>query len=206
MNGARFGMYDPLKEVVYNAFGRNPSAPRTSVPLNALAGFVAGFLANWYSSPIMLVKTRLQATTVGAGSRIGQSESMLAMLLKIYQKEGGVKGLFHGSVASGVRTGVGGATQFATYDWAKAQVRKLGIEDGILMHFLSSMLGGFGVACTMTPIDTVMVRYYAAAAPKTTGSALTSGVVYRSAIHCLVETVKDEGILALWKGAVFGRS
>ncbi|KXS21341.1 mitochondrial carrier [Gonapodya prolifera JEL478] len=203
MNGARFGLYDPLKEVVYNAFGRSPSAPRNIVPLNALAGFIAGALSNWYSSPLMLVKTRLQATAVGAGSKIGQSEGMVAMLRTIYQTEGGLRGLFHGSVAASVRTGVGGATQFATYDWAKAQVSRMGVKDGVGLHFLSSMLGGLAVTSSLFTPSCVSERYYAASAPKTAGSALTSGIQYRSAMHCLVETVKDEGVLALWKGAFY---
>ena len=138
--------------------------------------------------PLSLVKVRSQTQ----GSHVGKQYSYRGIwhgLNSIYQQEGGLKGLFAGSWASQLRVGIGSATQLASYKRARSICEThLGISNEMLLTLASSSLGGVATSLAMNPLDVASTRLYNHAAK------------YRGLSDCLAQTVRSEGVLALWKG------
>ena len=70
--------------------------------------------------------------------------------------EGGVRGLYRGTVPTVQRAAILTATQLGLYDHVKHFILGLGwLEEGYPLHFSSGVVAGFGVAVTTSPVDTL---------------------------------------------------
>lgn len=198
LNGCRLGFYDPIRttlnSLVLTRSPANRSDPAVknmqSLPVNIASGASSGILGALLGSPFFLVKTRLQSFSpfLPVGTQ-HQYKNAADGMRQIYGAEG-VRGLWRGVIPAMVRTGFGSSVQLPTYFFAKRLLqRNFDIQDGAPLHFMSSTASGFVVCVVMHPPDTVMSRMYN-----------QTGNLYKSAFDCLFQTVKTEGILAVYKG------
>ncbi|KAF7194446.1 Mitochondrial oxaloacetate transport protein [Pseudocercospora fuligena] len=198
LNGCRLGFYDPIRttlnSLVLTRSPMNATDPQVkamqSVPINIASGASSGILGAFLGSPFFLVKTRLQSFSpfLPVGTQ-HQYRSAADGLRQIYGAEG-IKGLWRGVGPAMVRTGFGSSVQLPTYFLAKRVLqRNFDIKDGTPLHLMSSTASGFVVCVVMHPPDTVMSRMYN-----------QTGNLYNGAFDCLYNTVKIEGVLAVYKG------
>ncbi|KXT12601.1 hypothetical protein AC579_374 [Pseudocercospora musae] len=198
LNGCRLGFYDPIRttlnSLVLTRSPMNAADPQVkamqSVPINIASGASSGILGAFLGSPFFLVKTRLQSFSpfLPVGTQ-HQYRSAADGLRQIYGAEG-IKGLWRGVGPAMVRTGFGSSVQLPTYFLAKRVLqRNFDIKDGTPLHLMSSTASGFVVCVVMHPPDTVMSRMYN-----------QTGNLYNGAFDCLYNTVKIEGVLAVYKG------
>lgn len=198
LNGCRLGFYDPIRttlnSLVLTRSPLNTSDPDVkamqSVPINIASGASSGILGAFLGSPFFLVKTRLQSFSpflpVGTQHQYRGASDGLG---QIYRAEG-TRGLWRGVGPAMVRTGFGSSVQLPTYFFAKRLLqRNFDIKDGTPLHLMSSTASGFVVCVVMHPPDTVMSRMYN-----------QTGNLYNGAFDCLYNTVKIEGVLAVYKG------
>ncbi|KNG84606.1 oxaloacetate transport protein [Aspergillus nomiae NRRL 13137] len=188
LNGCRLGFYEPLRKTLTTSIYQD--AQVQSLGINVFAGAASGIIGAAAGSPFFLVKTRLQSFSpfLPVGTQHNYRNSFDG-LRKIYTSEG-VGGLYRGVNAAMVRTGFGSSVQLPTYFFAKRRlVKHLGMEDGPALHLASSTASGFVVCCVMHPPDTIMSRMYN-----------QTGNLYKGALDCLFQTVRKEGLLAIYKG------
>lgn len=188
LNGCRLGFYEPTRKAVTQAVYKDSAVQSFSI--NLFSGAASGVLGAAAGSPFFLVKTRLQSYSpfLPVGTQHHYKNAVDGMR-QIYKNEG-VKGLYRGVAPAMVRTGFGSSVQLPTYFFAKRNmIKHFGMTEGMPLHLMSSTVSGFVVCCFMHPPDTVMSRMYN-----------QTGNLYKSAFDCLYQTVKTEGILAVYKG------
>jgi solute carrier family 25 protein 34/35 len=159
MNGARLGLYDPIRNSLEKFF--NTSS--TSMPISMLSGFLAGAFGAGIGSPLYLVKTRMQSySTFTAIGHQHNYKNTFDALWKISREDKYFKGLFRGADAAMIRTGVGSCTQLSSYFFIKRSVMRYSgmSDDNISVHVLSSLVSGLCVCTTMNPFDVITTRMY----------------------------------------------
>jgi len=188
LNGCRLGFYEPMRQTLTSAIYKDPK--KQDLGVNIFSGATSGIMGAAAGSPFFLVKTRLQSYSPFAP--VGTQHiyrNAIDGMSQIYKAEG-VKGLYRGVGAAMVRTGLGSSVQLPTYFFAKRRLQKhAGMEEGPALHLLSSTASGFVVCVFMHPPDTVMSRMYN-----------QNGNLYKSAFDCLSQTVRTEGLFAIYKG------
>ncbi|KAI8868301.1 mitochondrial carrier [Ramicandelaber brevisporus] len=197
MNGARLGLYQPLKGTMSELILGSRTADHMAV--NVLTGSMCGVIGAFFGSPLFLVKTRLQAYSKAAP--VGTQHEYRGMIhgLSEIWKSGGIRGLWRGSDAAMLRTAAGSSVQLASYDRIKREIMALNhpwFGDNIQTHFAASMVSGFLVCCAMNAPDVIMNRMY----NDRSASGGSTGSLYRNPLDCLVKSVRAEGIKVLGKG------
>ncbi|KAJ1658590.1 Mitochondrial oxaloacetate carrier protein [Dispira simplex] len=216
LNGTRLGLYGPTKRLLLGWFAspsvtESPGAPSTDrtdhissnyTAINATSGMISGLAAAFVGSPLFLVKTRMQSysrhVAVGHQHYYSNTWSALRQILK----QDGVRGLFRGVDAAMLRTGVGSAVQLSTYDKCKETLLNLRggtiFQDNIYLHSVASLITGAVVCSAMNPFDVVSTRMYNQRTDLNTGK----GSLYRNPWHCLITTLRTEGLTAFYKAII----
>ena len=103
----------------------------------------------------------------------------------------GVRGLFCGAKAFVVRSSVLTGSQIPSYEVSKHWLKEGGyLPEGTGLHLTASMMAGFVATATCSPFDCVKTRM------------MNEGALYDySSMKCFTESVKNEGVLSLYKGA-----
>ncbi|KAF9940809.1 hypothetical protein BGZ65_006028 [Modicella reniformis] len=214
----RLGSYDLFKGI-YSGMG--PKSMRGGEETTALvklaSGLTSGLLGSVIANPTDLIKgevqrlfeekagficstliVRLQAYWPSGKPRYA---SILAACKSIYIEEG-IPGLYRGVIPTATRAMVVTASQLASYDTIKHWLLKrrdhngeARFREGYLTHFCASTAAGLVSSITTSPIDTIKVRYM-----NQQFSSSGRGVLYSSALDCVIKTVRNEGPLALYKG------
>lgn len=146
-------------------------------------------------SPADLVKVRMQAD----GQMMSQGHQprysgLFDALNKIVRTEG-FAGLWKGVLPNVQRAFLVNMGELACYDHAKRFVIQNQIaNDNIYAHTFASIMSGLSATALSCPADVVKTRMMYQAATK------DDKVVYKSSYDCLVMTVRNEGLRALWKG------
>ena len=133
ISGLGVGLY-PTVRTLFVGRDRDPRLWQRFV-----VGASTGCFAQVCASPFDVVKVRMQA-----GKKEGERRgtSMRGELRAIMQQDG-LKGYFRGLSPSLVRAVIQYGCTIGTYDATKASlVHKWGLPDGVVAHFLSSMLSG----------------------------------------------------------------
>ncbi|KAL8595989.1 hypothetical protein ACOMHN_018301 [Nucella lapillus] len=192
----KIGVYHTLKRT----FVSNPKDETLAV--NVLCGITAGVVSSSIANPTDVLKVRMQAT----GSQT-HCDNMLCSFVKIYKTEG-VAGLWRGVGPTAQRAAVVAGVELPAYDLCKKHIIRSGfLGDTKETHFLSSFLAGLAGAIASNPIDVVKTRMMSQKKLKVSpvGAAASSGavqVIYSSSMDCLLQTVKTEGVMALYKGFI----
>jgi len=180
---------------------RHPSEERLTT--NVMCGAVAGVVSSSIANPTDVLKVRMQAEGFRYAGR-----PMLRCFGDIYHQEG-IRGLWRGVGPTAQRAAIVVGVELPVYDFAKRRFVRLGVSsDSYWNHFMSSFLAGFAGAVASNPIDVIRTRLMndkRLAATQAIGPVLEGpklGVGYTSSFDCLVQTVKSEGMLALYKGFI----
>ncbi|MEW5310807.1 MAG: hypothetical protein WDW38_002568 [Sanguina aurantia] len=175
--GARLGMYTPIK-VALCGEGSKPS-----LNMKILSGSLSGGLAAAVTSPIELVKTRLQA----AGRNPDVPKTSLGVIRSVIKSDG-VAGLWKGAMPGLVRSAILTAAQCATYDEVKrAVISTTGWSDSIGTHITSSMIAGLVTTTITNPIDVIKTRMFV-------------GSGNQSILGCATAIVQRDGAAGFMKG------
>lgn len=199
MNGTRLGAYNWIKESTSNTldkiYGKQDSPRMIVLPIS---GGLCGVLGAVLSSPLYLIKTRMQSYTKVSSKAVGYQHSyvekgILYSLKHIYSTDG-IRGLWKGVDASMLRTSIGSAVQLSTYDSGKMALINSGFfkDDNMSLYFASSLLTSFFVVIAMNPFDVATTRMY--------NQRSNVENPYSNVFECMYRTARHEGIKALYKG------
>lgn len=194
LNSTRIGLYEPVRRSFNTVFYPKLEPDQVkNVAIDVLAAMTTGVIGAIISSPIYLVKTRMQSFSDKV--KIGEQthyKSTWSGLTQIYHQEG-PSGLFRGVDAAILRTAAGSAAQLPLYNFSKNELVKTGYFDDAktALQMTCALVAGFGVAIVMNPFDVVLTRVYN-----------QKGDLYSGPVDCILKTVKTEGFFALYKGFV----
>jgi solute carrier family 25 protein 14/30 len=177
----RMGLYEPLKQML-----ASPTDKKEPLWKKIVAGGLAGMIGSGIANPTDLIKVRFQASSDSA--KLG-----LWNTAKEIVREEGWKGLYRGVGPTTQRAMILTATQLPIYDHSKRVLLDTGyFREGIVTHFVASMISGFFCATTTSPIDVVKSRLM--------NQKVNGKVLYTSTMDCFVKIVKVEGVMGLYKG------
>ncbi|CAF3344781.1 unnamed protein product [Rotaria sp. Silwood1] len=181
-----------FKDKIKVMFKQNKNDPyMINFAKNVASGGVAGALSLCFVYSLDYARTRLandvKSTKKGGGERKYNG------LIDVYKKtlaSDGFVGLYRGFVISCVGIIIYRGCYFGFYDTLKPIL--LGPDAGIMLSFLL----GYGVTVTSGlisyPVDTIRRRMM-----MTSGQA----VKYKGSLDCTFQILRNEGVLALFKGA-----
>ncbi|KAH8551191.1 mitochondrial carrier domain-containing protein [Umbelopsis sp. PMI_123] len=171
-----------------------------------VAGGVGGMLGAICTSPLDVVKTRLQSTyyqqrsrsnlgttaiTKGSSTLLGHFAETGRLLLRIKQVEG-ARGLFKGLGPNLVGVVPARAIAFFTYGNSKKFYTELNNgKESPAVHLVSAASAGIVTATATNPIWVVKTRLQLQAAGQK---------VYKNSLDCTLRILKEEGIKGLYKG------
>eukprot|EP01080_Neovahlkampfia_damariscottae_P004295 gene4295-7651_t len=180
MNGVRLGMYSTLQA--------NFGSDDYFFFKNMASACFSGALGGVVGSPFYLVKTRLQAQSTSSGIGFQRDyKGTMDAFKKVYKNEH-ISGFFRGWRAMALRVSTGSAVQLSTYDQSKRFIlNNFNVSNGVLTHFLSSLVSGFWVTVAMNPFDVVSTRIYNEGT-----SANGKGLLYNGVFDCIVKMMKTE--------------
>ncbi|KJH45247.1 hypothetical protein DICVIV_08701 [Dictyocaulus viviparus] len=117
----------------------------------------------------------------------------LHALLQIWRTEGALT-MYRGFGPTVVRAMVINGAQLSTYSQTKQLILTTKkVEDGILCHFISSMISGLAATVVSLPVDMLKTRIQA--------MKIINGVPeYNGLGDVFKKILKNEGLLAFWKG------
>ncbi|XP_063891317.1 mitochondrial uncoupling protein Bmcp [Helicoverpa armigera] len=185
----KFGTYYSLKSWI--AANRADGGSIEHLPTNTFCAAFAGGLSSAIANPTDVLKVRMQ---VGDEKR-----GLVRCFGEIYRLEG-VRGLWRGVGATSQRAGVIAAVELPAYDACKKRLTPA-LGDSPLNHFASSLIASLGSAVASTPLDVIRTRLMNQ--KKLKGQVVKSTeTIYKGTIDCFLQTVRNEGFLALYKGFV----
>ncbi|KAK9304079.1 hypothetical protein QLX08_004452 [Tetragonisca angustula] len=184
----KFGTYYSLKKAAMDKWETDDL-----VVINVICAALAGAISSAIANPTDVVKVRMQVT--GSNSNL----SLFGCFQDVYQHEG-ISGLWRGVGPTAQRAAIIAAVELPIYDYTKNKFMIL-LGDSVSNHFMSSFIASMGSAIASTPIDVVRTRLMNQRRIRTTGGTLPPHI-YSGSIDCLVQTFKNEGFLALYKGFV----
>ncbi|KAM4787047.1 mitochondrial uncoupling protein 4 isoform 1-T1 [Cyanocitta cristata] len=192
--GVRMVTYEHLRDSV---LGR---VEGESFPLwkAVVGGMSAGAIGQFFASPADLVKVQMQME--GKRKLEGKPLRFRGVhhaFLKILS-EGGVRGLWAGWVPNVQRAALVNMGDLTTYDSVKHfLLLNTTLVDNSVTHSLSSACSGLVAAVLGTPADVVKTRIMNQPRDKQ-----GKGLLYKSSMDCLIQTVQGEGFLSLYKGFI----
>ena len=194
--GLRIGLYDPVKSQVSRLMD-GEGAAESSFGAKVVSGLITGGVAISIANPTDLVKVRLQAQGRQALAEAGKAPpkpkypSAMAAY-RIIAKEEGIAGLWTGVVPNITRNSVINATELATYDQVKQMLLASKIvDDNVFCHILSGLGAGLCACIVGSPVDVVKSRVMG-----------DSVGMYSGTVDCFVKTMKNDGIMAFYKGFI----
>lgn len=120
---------------------------------------------------------------------------MIGNFVNIYQQEG-ARGLWKGVSLTAQRAAIVVGVELPVYDLTKKHLILSGLMgDTVYTHFLSSFTCGLAGALASNPVDVVRTRMMN---QRVLRDGTCSG--YTGTLDCLLQTWKNEGFFALYKG------
>jgi len=177
----RLGLYEPCKI----AFGCTTPETTTFVKKFA-AGSAAGALGSLFGNPFDVLKTKLMTAE-------GPTKPTLGHVAKDLFAAQGIGGFYRGIDSNIARAMVLNGTKMACYDTSKGIVVDMtGLPKSHLgTQFLSAVVAGFCMTCTVSPFDMVRTRMM---------NQPADAKIYSNSIDCFAKIIKNEGPLTLWRG------
>ncbi|XP_064360908.1 kidney mitochondrial carrier protein 1 isoform X1 [Dromaius novaehollandiae] len=178
----KIGTYQSLKRMMVE----HPEDE--TLMINVLCGVLSGVISSSIANPTDVLKIRMQAQ----GSMI--RGGMMGNFIQIYQKEG-TKGLWKAISLTAQRAAIVVGVELPVYDLTKKHIIMSGfMGDTVYTHFLSSFTCGLAGAIASNPVDVVRTRMMNQSQQNGTHSS------YKGTLDCLLQTWKNEGFFALYKG------
>ncbi|XP_075213374.1 uncoupling protein Bmcp mitochondrial isoform X2 [Lycorma delicatula] len=183
----KFGTYYSLKSLI--------EGDDEDVRVNICCAIMAGMVSSAIANPTDVLKVRMQVLGL-------QQQSLVGCFQELYRHEG-VGGLWRGVGPTAQRAAVIAAVELPVYDLCKHHLMNV-FGDKIANHFVSSFIASLGSAVASTPIDVIRTRLMNdRKLTRSLTHSLTPAVrLYSGSADCFVQTVRNEGFLALYKGFV----
>jgi len=201
----RLGCYEPIKDALAALLfpaaaggGAGGAATRAPAPmpfaLKLLAGMLSGGASAGLCCPTDVAKVRMQADGMLGRRRY---ENVAHALGSIARAEG-LRGLYGGVVPTVQRAAVVTAVELSAYDEAKSLLVSVAGCDAraASTHLLAAVAAGSLSALAASPADVVRSRVMNQPRDAATGR----GLLYSGSFDCLAQSVRAEGVLALYKG------
>uniref|UniRef100_A0A7S3PX08 Mitochondrial carrier protein n=1 Tax=Chaetoceros debilis TaxID=122233 RepID=A0A7S3PX08_9STRA len=176
----KLGAYAPVRD----AMGANE--PNSPFYLKFAAGALTGGVGSIFGNPFDVMKTLAQ-TNKG-------SESLGALVNNLYRDQGAA-GFYRGVQVNIMRACVLNATKMGCYDMAKGHVSTATGWDrkDPKTVFASSFIAGFFMTITVAPWDMLRTKLM---------NQPTDVKLYDGFVDCASKTIKEGGVLSLWRGFV----
>ncbi|XP_041978737.1 mitochondrial uncoupling protein 4 [Aricia agestis] len=194
----RHAMYSGCRLIFYEHFREHLKDENGKMSLAAasLGGVGAGALAQFIASPTDLVKVQMQTEgrrlLQGKPARFANCRQVYSMLYK----ESGVLGFWRGAVPNVQRAALVNMGDLAAYDCTKQLlVQELGMPDNLIVHIAAASAAGLVAAIVGTPADVLKTRLM----NQPVGPD-GRGQIYRGMIDCLQQSIRNEGLMSLYKG------
>eukprot|EP00879_Flechtneria_rotunda_P005025 GHRR01005301.1.p1 GENE.GHRR01005301.1~~GHRR01005301.1.p1 ORF type:complete len:388 (+),score=136.91 GHRR01005301.1:1044-2207(+) len=140
--GIRLGLYDPIKTVL----SRDGTGFDLHIGQKLAAGSISGGIGAVLTTPMELVKTRLQAPSTTA-------RTVSDVLHDVLSRQG-VMGLWSGATPSVLRLILLNGSMVATYDEVKGHIQRMtGWSSGLPLVLSSSMVAGLVTTTVINPAD-----------------------------------------------------
>ncbi|XP_053975721.1 mitochondrial 2-oxoglutarate/malate carrier protein-like [Hylaeus volcanicus] len=152
-----------------------------------LIGGTAGMAATCFVQPLDLIKNRMQLS--------GTKTSTMSIVYSIIEKEGFLA--FYSGLSAGLmRQGTYTTTRLGIYTWLFEVASKDSQPNFAVKALIGSTAGCVG-ACVGTPAEVALIRM-------TADGRLPPAERrnYKNVFNALVRIVREEGVLALWRGTV----
>eukprot|EP01060_Flectonema_neradi_P003362 TRINITY_DN12156_c1_g1_i2.p1 TRINITY_DN12156_c1_g1~~TRINITY_DN12156_c1_g1_i2.p1 ORF type:complete len:278 (+),score=41.42 TRINITY_DN12156_c1_g1_i2:90-923(+) len=173
----RQGLYSGVVFGLYHGSGLKKDTFTEKLLLGGAMGGLVVAIVN----PFDVVKVRMQSGNYGYSG-------MIDALTSIASKEG-IRGLTAGVSPAMQRAFVVNAAELGTYDQSKQILAPyFDALPAVCLHFSASVIAGAVSVMASNPFDVAKTR-------------LMSSGGSTSLLSCLVSTVKEEGVLALYKGS-----
>uniref|UniRef100_A0A914ZLP0 Mitochondrial 2-oxoglutarate/malate carrier protein n=2 Tax=Parascaris univalens TaxID=6257 RepID=A0A914ZLP0_PARUN len=183
----RLGIYTWLFEK-FSTGDRSPS-----FAMKAALGVTAGAAGSFVGTPAELALIRMCADGRLPADQQRNYKNVFDALIRVVREEG-VLTLWRGCGPTVLRAMVVNAAQLATYSQAKEAILKSSyIQDGIFCHFCASMISGLATTIASMPVDIAKTRIQ-------NMRTINGKPEYKGAFDVWSKIVRNEGILALWKG------
>lgn len=161
---------------------------------NILSGMVSGATAMIICNPTDVLKVRMQSNGV-----VYHNKSLFHAFYDVYKTEG-FKGLYRGTAPNAQRTAVIAAAELSSYDSTKQYLlRTLKFEENIYVHIIASAVAGLCGAIATTPFDVIKSRMMS---QKISKENKNSDKIYKNSVDCFKKTIRNEGLMALYKGFI----
>ncbi|CEL98208.1 unnamed protein product [Vitrella brassicaformis CCMP3155] len=205
VTGTRFATYGMGKQLLADSSdggGSDASRPSASSSYlrNTALGLVAGVCGAICGCPFFALKTSMQAQSDVAALQAGFQHgytSLRSAFVSIYRESGGLRGYFRGVDAFVLRVGMWSAGQLSTYDAFKHSLLSAGFADSTPTHLIASAATSVVACMLMTPFDFVAARMM-----NQPSNPDGRPMFYKSLPDCFAKSVRNEGILSLYKGGL----
>ncbi|GBG26281.1 Kidney mitochondrial carrier protein 1 [Hondaea fermentalgiana] len=182
----KLGCYQPIKNVVKSVYFTEGTDTKKELPfvLKFASGSAAGVLGSFFGNPFDVLKTRMISNT-------GKSVSLGSAISNVHQ-ERGITGFWRGLSANALRACVLNGTKLAVFDVSKGfVVEQTGLpRKDPRTVFLASACAGVAMTLAVAPIDMIRTKLMNASASE-----------YNGLVDCVVQTVKKDGPLSLYRGS-----
>mmetsp|Transcript_17424 Transcript_17424/g.25256 ORF Transcript_17424/g.25256 Transcript_17424/m.25256 type:complete len:298 (-) Transcript_17424:484-1377(-) len=177
----RLGAYAPVRDAI------GAGSPDAPFYMKFLAGAITGAVGSVAGNPFDVLKTLAQTNK-------GTPKPLMSLVGQMY-KDQGMKGFYRGVDVNIMRAIVLNATKMGVYDIAKGKVvESTGwTRKDPRTAFFSSFLAGFFMTCTVAPFDRLRTNLM---------NQPTDKKIYNGLSDCFVKTVRQEGVLSLWRGFI----
>ncbi|XP_052743400.1 mitochondrial 2-oxoglutarate/malate carrier protein-like [Bicyclus anynana] len=178
---SRLGVFNSLNDFYSSMYG----VP--SFPVKLVVGSVAGGIGAFVGNPAEVALIRMTADGRLPPEQRRNYNNVFNALARISREEGRAM-LLRGATATVTRAMVVNAAQLGTYSQAREQLLST-IGDGIILHFIASLISGLSTTFVSLPVDIVKTRV------QNSAKGLGQLQVLRSIIQ-------QEGVFALWRGFI----
>lgn len=186
-SGVKMALYEPIR----NFFCDEDTIVHKRIPIQYMivAGMLSGGIGTLFVNPFELLKTRMQSQRF---SKAPLQQSMASLMAQFIKNEGLLSLWRVGAIPAIQRNMTVNASELTAYDFSKQYFVSRGYNgEHTGLHILCSVIAGLSSALAATPFDLVKTRIMTQnpAAP-----------IYRGTLHCMSCIVREEGVLALWRG------
>jgi len=182
----RLGAYENVRNYLQKTTQIDSGAGLVLVRI--CAGITTGAMAIMCAQPTDVVKVRMQAEVKQIGQR-SRYKGVVDAYVNIAKNEG-LRGMYKGAMPNIARTAIINVGEIVVYDIAKeALVQRQLMRDAMPCHLVAGAMAGFVATLVASPVDVVKTRFMNSPDGR-----------YRGGFHCALETLRNEGVLAFYKG------
>ncbi|KZC10471.1 Mitochondrial 2-oxoglutarate/malate carrier protein [Dufourea novaeangliae] len=190
----RQGTYTTARLGTYAWLSENASKDsQPSVLIKALMGSAAGCVGAFVGTPAEVALIRMTADGRLPLAERRNYKNVFNALVRIVREEG-VLALWRGTIPTMGRAMVVNAAQLASYSHTKEVLLNNGyFQEGITLHFVSSMISGLVTTAASIPVDIAKTRIQ-------NMKVVDGKPEFKGTIDVIVRVCRNEGLLSLWKG------